>query len=76
MIIESEKGLLIQVHLGYYRIGVVCITCRSDKPSYMEYVDNEHYGYTRLVANATTLAMEFIRNEDGSQGDAFTLIKK
>ena len=41
----------------------------------MEFVDNEHYGYTRLIANDTTLAMEFIRNEDGSQGDAFTLTK-
>ena len=48
---------------------------RSEKPSYMEFVDDQHYGYTRLVTNATTLAMEFIRNDDGSKGDVFTLTK-
>ena len=48
---------------------------RKDKPSYFEFVDDQHYGYTRLVANATALTMDFIRNIDGAKGDSFTITK-
>ena len=50
--------------------------CRLVKPPYFEVVDDQHYGYTRIVAGPTTLSMEFIKDADGSKGDSFSLPKK
>ena len=41
----------------------------------MKFVDNQHYGYTRITTNATTLYMEYMRNVDGAVGDSFSLTK-
>jgi len=35
----------------------------------------QHWGYTRFVANATTLAFEYIHNDDGQVHDSITLKK-
>ena len=35
----------------------------------------QHYGYTKLAANATTLVFEFIRNEDNEVYDMLILEK-
>ena len=35
----------------------------------------QHYGFTKLFANSTTLKMEFIRHQDGAVHDSFVLTK-
>ena len=35
----------------------------------------QHYGYTKLAANATTLVFEFIRDEDNEVYDMLILEK-
>ena len=40
-------------------------------------LDFEHYGFSKLkVVDATTLKWSYIRGEDGSVGDEFTLLKR
>ena len=35
----------------------------------------QHWGYTRFVANATTLVFEYIHNDDGQVHDSIVLTK-
>ena len=35
----------------------------------------QHWGYTKFVANETTLVFEYIRNNDGKVHDSFILYK-
>lgn len=45
------------------------------RPSYFEVVDDQHYGYTRIFADALSLKMEFVRNLDGGVHDTLKLTK-
>jgi len=36
----------------------------------------QHWGYSRFVANATTLVFEYIQNDDGQVHDTITLHKQ
>ena len=43
------------------------------KPSWDVVVDDQHYGYSRFTANATSLVFEFVRDSDGQVHDSFLL---
>jgi hypothetical protein len=52
-----------------------CSMYRSTQPSLYEFVDDQHYGYTRITAAPKNLTMEYIPNVVGAKGDSFTLMK-
>ena len=48
---------------------------KSPAPSWIVVVDDQHFGYSRFVANSTVLSFEYLRN-DGAIPDTFQLLKK
>ena len=46
----------------------------SPTPSWIVVADDQHFGYSRFMANATTLSFEYVRN-DGAIPDSFQLKK-
>lgn len=45
---------------------------RPQTPAWIKVADDRHYGYSRFVANSTTLLFEYMRN-DGAVPDSFQL---
>ena len=44
-------------------------------PDWIEYIDVEHYGYSRITTNASTLVFEYVRDDDGKVHDSIVLQK-
>ncbi len=46
------------------------------KPPQFVYIDDDHYGYTRLTVTPTTLSLEYVRDMDGQVADSFSIPRK
>lgn len=67
----AEGPVVVNVGIGGANLNAVN---KSALPQF-HYVDDQHFGYCRLVANARELYVEFVHNRDGEVHDRVVLRK-
>eukprot|EP01136_Pigoraptor_vietnamica_P034749 Opistho-1_new@99067 len=74
-----------QVFSGPYAAPIHCVigmggmglsqNLLATKPTWALVVNDKKYGYTRIRANATTLHMQFVGDQDGAVLDDFSIVR-
>lgn len=66
-------GGVVVVNLGMG--GADLSQANATKPQLFHVVDDQHYGYCRIIANVTHLAVEYVRGDDRKVHDSLLLVK-
>jgi hypothetical protein len=69
------KGGVTHAVIGAAGYDFSDIASGSDIPDWVEYAENDQYGYARISTDASKLRFEFVYSATGVVGDSFDLDK-
>mmetsp|Transcript_142576 Transcript_142576/g.246761 ORF Transcript_142576/g.246761 Transcript_142576/m.246761 type:complete len:210 (+) Transcript_142576:2-631(+) len=68
-----KPGGMVVVNLGMAGAGLNL--ANETRPPIFRHVDDQHFGYCRITANSTDLALEYVRSDDRKVHDRVSLSK-